>query len=83
MTVILTIPVKVHCEKCEWSETLDYAKHGPEVFGPVLFFGLDLANRPKVCPACGNAILKVERGLLWDLINHPLNTVERKPLRGQ
>lgn len=77
MTVILTIPVKVHCEKCEWNETLDYAKHGPEVFGPVLFFGLDLANRPKVCPSCGNTRLEVERAPSWKLINLPLNRVER------
>lgn len=83
MAAILKIPVKVHCEKCEWSESLDYAKHGPAAFGPIIFFGLDLTNRPRVCPSCGNVRLVVERGLMQDLTNHSLNIAKRKALSDQ
>lgn len=79
MSICATIPVKVHCERCGWNESLDPGKHGPPVV--ILLFGdgvwTDLENRPKLCPSCGNSRLEVERAPSWKLISKSLNPVEK------
>jgi len=78
MTIVSTLPVKIHCEKCGWTEELDYEKHGPEVpdsvFGHLGF--MDLKDKPTVCAECRNAQLIVERGTIFDLKGHPLYSDE-------
>lgn len=78
MTIVCTLPVKTHCEKCGWTEELDYEKHGPDVHGPLFLItgGLDLKNKPTTCPTCRNPQLKEEFGPILSLKGHPLYSEE-------
>lgn len=68
MTAVVTIPLKVTCAKCGWTETLNLEKHGPQVPGLFWFLGgSELANRPKTCPDCKAGQLKTTLGPVFQL----------------
>lgn len=68
MTAVVTIPLKVTCAKCGWTETLTLEKHGPQVPGLFWFVGgSELANRPKTCPDCNAGELTVRRGPIFQI----------------